>query len=94
MSGTSDLSVSMASLAPSVSKSVAMIYVTDVTRSLAWYTSIGFTELTRFEEDSEVNFGMVALGKAEVMFNPHGDVDRLVSVSGSTLIRLMRCISC
>ena len=49
-----------------------MIYVPDVARALGWYTSIGFKEIDRVEDDGVVNFGMVAFGGAEVMLNMHG----------------------
>ena len=62
----------MAALAQSVAKGVPMIYAPDVARALDWYTSIGFTELTRYEDDGVVNFGMVAFGRAELMLNLHG----------------------
>jgi ankyrin repeat protein len=62
----------MEAVASSVNKVVPMIYVTDVARSLAWYTSIGFTELARYEADGVVNFGMVSLGRGELMLNMHG----------------------
>jgi uncharacterized glyoxalase superfamily protein PhnB len=62
----------MASLAGSVSKGVPMIYVPDVRRALEWYTSIGFKEIARYEDDGVVNFGIVSFGKAEVMMNMHG----------------------
>ena len=35
--------------------------------------SIGFKELNRFDDDGEVNFGMVAFGEAELMLNMHGN---------------------
>jgi len=44
-----------------------MISVPDVAATLAWYASIGFQELNRFEEDGVVNFGMLSFGKAELM---------------------------
>ncbi|MGH8638104.1 MAG: ankyrin repeat domain-containing protein [Burkholderiales bacterium] len=68
----SEFTATMASLADSVSKSVAMIYVPDVMRALDWYTSIGFKELARYEDNGLVNFGMVSFGKAELMLNMHG----------------------
>lgn len=68
----STFAVSMAKLADSVSKGVPMIYVPDVRRALEWYTSIGFKELARYEDDGLVNFGMVSFGKAELMLNMHG----------------------
>lgn len=62
----------MAKLAESVKKGVPMIHVPDVARALDWYTSLGFTELARYEDDGLVNFGMVSFGPAEVMLNMHG----------------------
>jgi len=43
-----------------------------VGRALESYTSIGFKELARYEDDGLVNFGMVSFGKAELMANMHG----------------------
>jgi ankyrin repeat protein len=62
----------MAKMASSIKKGVPMVKVPDVAATLEWYTSIGFTELTRFGDDGEVNFGMVSFGGAEVMFVPGG----------------------
>lgn len=59
-------------LAPTVHKLVPMIHVPDIAATLDWYTALGFRELGRFEDDGVVNFGMVAYGKAEIMFNMHG----------------------
>jgi hypothetical protein len=59
-------------LARSIRKLVAMIDVPDIERALEWYASIGFEELSRFGEDGELNFGMVAFGNAAVMFRPGG----------------------
>ncbi len=67
-----DFTARMAALANSVTKGVPMIYVPDVARALGWYTSIGFKEINRFEDDGVVNFGMVAFGGAELMLNMHG----------------------
>lgn len=66
------VTTNMETLAPSVSKGVPMIYVPDVRRGLDWYTSIGFKEVARYDDDGVVNFGMVALGKAELMLNMYG----------------------
>jgi ankyrin repeat protein/catechol 2,3-dioxygenase-like lactoylglutathione lyase family enzyme len=63
---------SMAKMADSIKKGVPTILVPDVARALEWYTSIGFKELGRYEDDGLVNFGIVAFGKAEVMLNMHG----------------------
>jgi ankyrin repeat protein len=70
--GPSSFTAAMASLGPSVTKNVPMIYVPDVARALDWYASIGFTELARFADDGLVNFGMVSFGNAELMLNMHG----------------------
>jgi len=67
-----DIRAAMATLGASVEKGVPMIYVPDVAKALAWYVSIGFTEVARFADDGVVNFGMVSFGKAEVMLNMHG----------------------
>jgi ankyrin repeat protein/uncharacterized glyoxalase superfamily protein PhnB len=72
MAAPSTFAADMARLANSVSKGVPMIYVPDVRRALEWYTSIGFKELARYEDDGLVNFGMVSFGKAELMLNMHG----------------------
>jgi len=66
----------MDSLAGSISKSVSMIFVPDVARALDWYTALGFTEIARYGDDGLVNFGMVSLGKAELMLNMHGKPGR------------------
>jgi uncharacterized glyoxalase superfamily protein PhnB len=68
----SDFTARMATLAKSVTKGTPMLYVPDVARALDWYTSIGFKELNRFEDDGVVNFGMVSFGGAELMLNMHG----------------------
>ena len=62
----------MAELAGSVRKAVPTILVPDVAGALAWYSSIGFKEIARYEDDGVVNFGMVSFGKAELMLNMHG----------------------
>jgi hypothetical protein len=54
---------SMSGLATSVAKGVPMIHVPDVARALDWYTSIGFRELARYDDDGLVNFGMVSFGR-------------------------------
>jgi ankyrin repeat protein len=62
----------MAKMASSIKKGVPMLKVPDVAAALEWYKSIGFTELARFADDNELNFGMVAFGGAEMMFVPGG----------------------
>ena len=61
----------LARLARSTRKGVPMIGVPDIGAALRWYASIGFTEVTRNEDGGLVNFGMVAFGRAEVMFGIH-----------------------
>lgn len=68
----SSFTASMAKLAGSIEKGVPMLHAPDVTRTLEWYTSIGFKEIARYEDDGVVNFGMVSFGKAELMLNMYG----------------------
>jgi hypothetical protein len=63
-----DLKAQLAELARSVQKGVPMIRVPDIAKALDWYVSIGFEEYARFPENGVPNFGMVAYGKAELMF--------------------------
>ena len=70
--GSTDVTSGVAALAGSVKKIVPMISVPDIAATLDWYTSIGFTEVGRYADDGVVNWGMVALGKAQVMFNLYG----------------------
>jgi ankyrin repeat protein len=63
---------SMAQLAGSIRKCVAMIEVPDIAATLDWYTSIGFTELGRFADGGVVNWGMLSFGNAQLMLNMHG----------------------
>src|SRR3974390_524520 len=59
----------LAKLGETVSKAVAMISVPNVSESLAWYESIGFTVLNVYEEDGVMHFAMVALGHAQIMLS-------------------------
>jgi ankyrin repeat protein/catechol 2,3-dioxygenase-like lactoylglutathione lyase family enzyme len=54
-------------LAAHVRKGVPMISVPDIAETLKWYVSLGFKEVTRFEEDGVANFGMLSFGNAELM---------------------------
>jgi ankyrin repeat protein/uncharacterized glyoxalase superfamily protein PhnB len=76
----SSFAQNMARLASSVKKGVPMISVPNVANALEWYVSIGFKELARFDDDGEVNFGMVSFGGAELMFNSYGTHGRDVSL--------------
>jgi uncharacterized glyoxalase superfamily protein PhnB len=57
-------------LADSIVKGRPVISVADVGAALAWYASIGFTELDRFDDDGRVNWGLVRFGKAELGLVP------------------------
>jgi hypothetical protein len=39
---------------------------------LTWYTTIGFKELARYEEEGVVNWAMVSFGRAELMLTLGG----------------------
>jgi ankyrin repeat protein len=58
-------------LAGSIQKGVPILRARDIAATLRWYTSIGFTEVGRYPEDGTTLFwGMVSLGRAELMFEP------------------------
>ncbi len=76
-----DLRAEMTALASTVSKIVPMVTVPDVARALDWYVSIGFEELSRYEDNGLVNFGIVAFGGARVMLTMHGTAGRLSAVA-------------
>jgi hypothetical protein len=59
----------LAEFGETVSKAVAMISVPNISESLAWYESIGFTVSNVFQEDGVINFGMVAFGHAQIMLS-------------------------
>ena len=67
-----DVQAGLAKLADSVRKGTPMIYVPDLARALDWYKSIGFREVNRYADDGVVNFGMLSLGKAELMVVMNG----------------------
>lgn len=67
-----DFTARMSALGKSVNKAVAMINVPDVARALEWYVSLGFKELSRYEDNGLVTFGMVELGHAQLMLSTHG----------------------
>src|SRR5262249_7910649 len=58
----SSLAASMAGMARAIKKAVPMLRVTDVRRTLTWYTSIGFRELARYEDQGVMNWAMVSFG--------------------------------
>jgi ankyrin repeat protein/catechol 2,3-dioxygenase-like lactoylglutathione lyase family enzyme len=56
-------------VAASVQKGVPVIRARDIAATLRWYASIGFTEIGRYPADGTTVFwGMVSLGRAELMF--------------------------
>jgi catechol 2,3-dioxygenase-like lactoylglutathione lyase family enzyme len=57
-----EIAPSVAKLAKTTSHTVTMLGVKDVPASLAWYASIGFTEVARYGTD----FGVVRFGAAEL----------------------------
>jgi ankyrin repeat protein len=63
---------SVGELAGSVHGLIPAIAVPDIGAALDWYTAIGFEEVGRYEDEGVVNWGMVALGKARIMFGMHG----------------------
>lgn len=62
----------MDKMAAGVSKIVPMIRVPDISKTLEWYSSIGFKELGRYADESQVNWGMMQFGKAQIMLNIGG----------------------
>lgn len=62
----------MARMASSIVGLSPMLMVPDVAETLEWYTSIGFKEEARYDDDGLVNFGEVSFGKAWIMLNMHG----------------------
>lgn len=51
---------------------VPMIHVPDVSATVDWYTSIGFTLIRHNEEDGEMNWAKLAFGNSELMVNAGG----------------------
>lgn len=58
----------VAKMAGSIHGAAPMIRVPDIGQTLDWYTSIGFTEAARNEDNGLVDWGMVLFGKAQLMF--------------------------
>jgi uncharacterized glyoxalase superfamily protein PhnB len=71
--GSPDFRTGIAEAAGSVKKLVPMIHVPDVAATLDWYTSIGFQEIGRYEDGSQVNWGMLSFGDAELMLALHDE---------------------
>jgi catechol 2,3-dioxygenase-like lactoylglutathione lyase family enzyme len=69
--------------ASSVRRGTVVVGARDVAATLAWYTSIGFTEVARYPTNGTVVFwGMVTLGRAELTF----DVRETAAASGVSLL--------
>ena len=67
----------------SIQSSTPVIGSRDVAATLAWYTSLGFTEVARYPTDgSGVFWGLVTLGKAEITF----DVRETAGARGVSLL--------
>jgi hypothetical protein len=66
----------MAALATSTKKLVAGLSVADIAATLDWYTSIGFTEVGRYDDGGVVNWGMLSFGNAEIMLGMMGTPGR------------------
>jgi ankyrin repeat protein/catechol 2,3-dioxygenase-like lactoylglutathione lyase family enzyme len=63
-------------LADSIQKATVVIGSKDVAATLAWYTSIGFTEVARYPtEGTAVFWGMVRLGTAALSFDVREGAD-------------------
>lgn len=63
--------VDLAKLGETVRKTIPMVSVPDVRATLAWYAAIGFHEQHRLDEGENVSWGIMGLGKSQVMFRRH-----------------------
>jgi ankyrin repeat protein len=71
-----DVPPGVGELASSVQSSTIVVGSKDVAATLAWYTSIGFTEVARFPtEGSAVFWGLTTLGTAELSFDVRETAD-------------------
>jgi len=61
----------LATLAGTVTKTIPMVSAPDVGATLDWYASIGFKELNRLGQGANVGWGIMALGKAQIMFRKY-----------------------
>ena len=53
-------------------KVVPMIHVLDVQATVEWYKDVGFTVISTFDDDGEMNWALLSLGDSEIMFNSGG----------------------
>ncbi len=51
---------------------VPMIHVPDVSATVDWYISIGFTLIRQNEEDGEINWAKLSFGNSELMLDAGG----------------------
>src|SRR5262249_26473467 len=65
--GAAEFHASMAKQAEAVAKTIPMLLVPDLARTLDWYTALGFKEIGRIPEQGQPDWGMVRFGKAEMM---------------------------
>jgi catechol 2,3-dioxygenase-like lactoylglutathione lyase family enzyme len=63
----------MATLADSVKKGDPMFWVRDMRATVAWYESIGFSILDRFEDGGDLVFAKVGFGNCEFGLSPGGE---------------------
>jgi hypothetical protein len=72
-----------ADFASSISRATVVVGARDVAATLAWYVSIGFTEVARHPTNGTIAFwGMVTLGQAELTF----DVRETAAASGVSVL--------
>ena len=78
---TEDVRPAASELAQSIQSTTLVVGARDVAATLAWYTSIGFTEAARYPTDGiAVFWGMVRFGQAELTFDVR-ETDRPRGVS-------------
>lgn len=71
-----NFTASMAGMGQSIIGASPMLVVPDVAKALAWYTSIGFTEVSRHEGGGLVDWGLLSFGKAQIMLTMGGKAGR------------------
>jgi hypothetical protein len=80
---TRDVPAAASGFAGSIQAATVVVGARDVAATLAWYTSIGFTEMARFPTEGRAVFwGLVKMGEAELTF----DVRETRPASGVSLL--------
>jgi len=80
---TQDAPAAANGFARSIQAATVVVGARDVAATLAWYASIGFTEMARFPTDGRAVFwGLVKMGAAELTF----DVRETAPASGVSLL--------